>query len=109
MWVKIKKISEAPGAPYQAAPWLDYVPGGANHFGKSLPVDYELEGELGSPLIVGAPLVVRRTRRNGVPVRGEFRSSPIVVVESNQVRTENSVYRITPLNRESDVSAGEVG
>ena len=60
--------------------------------GKSLPVDYELEGTLLAPVRLGQQLVVFRHNRNGVAALGLFCSSP---VEEIMVVTGNSVYRLT--------------
>ena len=105
MHVRIRKVAEAPNARCKAAPWADHVPGAVNHHGKSLPLGYELEGELTQPLVVGGPLVVRRTHRNGVEFRGVFTTSPIAAIETNQVWTQNSVYLVTFLD--ADRKSGE--
>ncbi|MDO8539239.1 MAG: hypothetical protein Q7S40_02275 [Opitutaceae bacterium] len=68
------------------------VAGKATPDGKSLPVDYELEGTLLAPVRLGQQLVVFRHNRNGVAALGIFCSSP---VEEIMVVTGNSVYRLT--------------
>jgi hypothetical protein len=61
---------------------------------ESLPVAYELEGELLAPVVVGYPLVIQRTVRNGVVCEGQFTSSPVREIGPDWVRTDNSVYQV---------------
>ena len=91
MRIKIRKIAAASGGA-EARAWGDHVPGAENDDGKSLPVEYEIEGELAFPIKVGQCVRVARDRRNGVPATGMFITSPVVEVSTHGFRTKNSVY-----------------
>jgi hypothetical protein len=91
MRIRIKKIAENPGGA-EARSMKDHVPGGPNDDGKSLPVEYEIEGELLWPIRPGESVFVLRDKRNGETVPGAFVSSPVTEVSSNGFRTKNSVY-----------------
>lgn len=71
----------------------DHVPGGLNDDGKSLPIDYEIEGELFRPIRVGESVRVFRDKRNGQPATGVFITSPVVEVGTYFFRTKNSFYQ----------------
>lgn len=94
--VRIKKLSHLPDAQVAAGDWKDYVPGRDNG-NVSLPVDYEIEGKLITDLVVGQPLEVFRTSRNGVSASGMFNTSPLTVVAPGMFQTQNSTYLIEVL------------
>ena len=58
----------------------------------SIPVEYNLEGILAFPIQVGEGVIVERTKRNGVDVRGVFTTSRVTEVGDNYFKTQNSVY-----------------
>ena len=91
MRTKIRKIAAASGGA-EARAWGDHVPGADIDDGKSLPVEYEIEGELVCPIQVGKCVRVARDKRNGVPATGAFITSPVVEVSTYGFRTKNSVY-----------------
>lgn len=104
MHVNLRKICEAPEAPYPAAAWTGFTPGQLGNGNESLPVAYELEGELLVPVTVGQPLLIRRTTRNGVICEGQFTSSPVREFGVDWIRTENSLYRVRIISP-ADLSA----
>lgn len=94
-YVKCSKLSavDKPDSPTAAAD--DYEYGNVN-LGVSVPVDYWVTGELKNNPEVGQPLYIARDCRNGVRVDGDFRTSPVVNIESDngklKISTRNSVY-----------------
>lgn len=76
--------------------WTEFTPGSATPAGRSLPVDYDLEGFLLDPIVPGCPVRALRLRRNGVDALGCFSTTPVVEVH---VTTVNSVYRVTAVQR----------
>lgn len=91
MRIRIQKMSETPGGA-SARKMEDHIPGDENADGKSLPVDYTIEGELVNPIQVGQPVLVARDKRNGVPSTGVFISTPVLECGTNFFRTRNSLY-----------------
>lgn len=57
--------------------WTEITLGQPMPHGKSLPVDYEIQGELTGPILPGQPLAALRFRRNGVDSLGVFRTSQV--------------------------------
>src|SRR5882672_9184799 len=94
MHVSLRKLSEAPNARCKSALWREFTPGAEGDGRESLPVAYELEGELLAPITLGCPMRIFRTKRNGVEVDGMFTSSPVQAMDAGWVRTENSLYRV---------------
>lgn len=95
MRIKIKKIGVNPGvAPARAI--VDHVPGVVQVDGMSLPVEYEIEGELSAPIEVGKSVLVFRDKRNGKKANGIFQTSEVLEVALNGFRTRNSVYVTGP-------------
>ncbi|XHR27227.1 MAG: hypothetical protein ACFUZC_14900 [Chthoniobacteraceae bacterium] len=98
MKVRVTKLAAAPNAIVETAEWREYKLGEAN--AKSLPVDYELTGELLAPPRIGEGLMVFRETRNGVRAEGLFTTSPIVegekCGEALRLVTGNSVYLLEP-------------
>lgn len=91
--IKIKKIAAVEGG-LPAIEFDKYVPGTDQTVAenKSLPIEYEIEGELLNPIEVGKSVKVFRTKRNGVEASGMFSTSPIVNFNDTQFVTANSVY-----------------
>jgi hypothetical protein len=96
MRIKIKKISASPGGAL-AREAADHVAGIGDHGdGLSLPVEYEIEGELAGPIKVGESVLVFRDRRNGQKADGIFQTSKVLEVSPEGFRTRNSVYVTGP-------------
>lgn len=99
MRVKVKKLKESDAAKYKAATWEDYQLG-VDNGDISLPVDYEVTGQLVYDLDKKpCPYIfVKRDSRNGVEVDGIFISSQIVNIKKGDkfwmVETANSFYRV---------------
>lgn len=99
MHVKVTKLRESTAPLVRSGTWDTYRLGEVNEV--SLPVDYEIEGQLIAPIAVGAAIEVLRTVRNGVQCPGVFRSSPVVRIDPEEghglvinATTLNSVYRL---------------
>jgi hypothetical protein len=92
--VRLRKLAESPAPFFPAAEWESFTPGQAGPAQASLPVGYELEGELLLPLAVGEPIYIRRIVRCGVRVAGIFVSSPVTAILPNRIITLNSVYEV---------------
>ena len=92
MLVKITKIGVPANAADAPASWEHFVPGQKGTNGQSLPIDYELEGTLLAPILLGRQLEVSRNKRNGVVTDGHFSSTNVVEIV---VVTRNSIYRIS--------------
>ena len=56
------------------------------------PLGHTIKGWLVSGPTIGEPLVIDRTERNGITVRGLFASSPVVTFDLARIQTVNSVY-----------------
>lgn len=95
MRIKIKKIAAVPGG-IEARRAEDHVAGTAQLDGLSLPVEYEIEGELSAPIEVGKSVLVFRDRRNGKPADGIFQTTKVLEVSPEGFRTRNSVYVTSP-------------
>lgn len=97
--IRIKKISQADDALCLAADKTEHVPGSEGIPGKSLPVEYEIEGYLVRPIEVGRGIEVDRQKRNGIIAMGSFTTSPVKSIHDNLIRTGNSIYQIEFLDR----------
>jgi hypothetical protein len=92
MRIKIKKIAAVPGGA-EARLAENHVAGIGDHGdGLSLPVEYEIEGELAAPIEVGKSVLVFRDRRNGKKADGIFQTTKVLEVSPEGFRTRNSVY-----------------
>jgi hypothetical protein len=105
--VLIRKLA-ATEAPMARTPSDDaYTPGTINP-GLSLPVAYEIEGELLRDVVIGEVMTAFRRKRNGVETPGIFESTPVVSIERGEdqsiVRTANSVYVVIPLSPDAGES-----
>lgn len=91
MKIRIQKRGEVPGgAP--ANQKANHIAGQEQPPGLSLPIDYEIEGELTGSIRIGYPVVVSREIRNGIRIPGTFITTPVTEVSSDMFRTKNSVY-----------------
>lgn len=70
---------------YEEEKWLSF---------KSVPVDYEVEGVLLADIEEDGFIYMARTKKNGKPACGIFRSSRIQKMQNNFVETYNSKYII---------------
>ena len=93
--VKITKLSECENPKYKSAAWDGYVLG-INNGDVSLPIEYQIEGELLAEIKEGKSIHVERTSRNGIKSFGYFTSSVVSEVIEKEggrlVKTGNSVY-----------------
>lgn len=91
--VILRKIGISPRPDVPAAPpGLEDQPADSPHH--SLPLDYEMEGDLLEPLQIGRTIRLRRYRRNHVKIDGNFESTPIVAIREPFVETRNSIYLV---------------
>jgi hypothetical protein len=89
--IYIEKLAEVEGG--LAARQKHNHKDGRDHFDNySLPIEYNLEGELINDIEVGKSVVVSRTKRNGVDAYGTFKTSRVTDVGENYFKTQNSVY-----------------
>lgn len=95
MRIKIKKIGVNPGGA-EARLAENHVSGTIQLDGLSLPVEYEIEGELSAAIEVGKSVLVFRDKRNGVKAEGIFQTSTVLEVSPEGFRTRNSVYVTGP-------------
>lgn len=96
--VRMRKVGEAKDAAFPTPMQSEYVPG-ADNGPVSLPLDYEIVGDLCTDIEVGKRIVVLRTHRNGVVVPGSLVSSAVTDIQPSAkkdgkmlVTTKNSMY-----------------
>ena len=89
--IYIEKLAEVPGG-LPARNMDDHIMGKPNDNYSSIPVEYNLEGVLSYDIEVGKPVVVGRTKRNGVDAYGMFTTSRVTEVGDKYFKTQNSVY-----------------
>ena len=89
--IYIEKLAEVPGG-LPARNMDEHIMGEPNNNYSSIPIEYNLEGELSYDIEVGKPVVVGRTKRNGVEAYGVFTTSRVTEVGDNYFKTQNSVY-----------------
>ena len=90
--IYIEKLAEVPGG-LPARNMDEHIMGKPNYDNySSIPIEYNLEGELSYDIEVGKPVVVGRTKRNGVEAYGVFSTSTVTEVGNNYFKTRNSVY-----------------
>lgn len=93
--VRITKLSECENPKYKSAAWDGYALG-IDNGDVSLPIEYQIEGELLSEIKEGRGIKVERTSRNGIQSFGYFTSSAVSEVTEKDggklVKTGNSVY-----------------
>jgi len=111
MFIKLTKVkaTEAPLSP--PGRWGEYMPGSPANT-TSLPVDYTMVGMLLTGITIGESVRLLLVARNGVPVLGEFKSTPVVRLTDDGFSTANSVYRIEVLDPQytrMELRAGDRG
>jgi hypothetical protein len=89
--IYIEKLAEVSGG-LPARSKEEYIDGQYQGDSHSIPVEYNLEGELSYDIEVGKPVVVGRTKRNGVEAYGMFNTSTVTEVGNNYFKTKNSLY-----------------
>ena len=90
--IYIEKLAEVPGG-LPARSMDEHIMGKPNYDNySSIPIEYNLEGELSYDIEVGKSVVVGRTKRNGVEAYGVFSTSKVTEVGNNYFKTQNSVY-----------------
>jgi hypothetical protein len=89
--IYIEKLAEVPGG-LPARNMDEQIDGQYQGDSHSIPVEYNLEGVLSYDIEVGKPVVVGRTKRNGVDAYGMFTTSRVTEVGDNYFKTQNSVY-----------------
>jgi hypothetical protein len=96
--VRITKLSAVTNPICPPAEPNEFVYGTSGIPGKSLPIDYTVEGYLMEPITVGHEIWVDRRKRNDILFPGEFLTSRVVKVENNKVFTQNSEYLVEELS-----------
>ena len=89
--IYIEKLAEVPGG-LPARNMDEHIMGKPNDNYSSIPIEYNLEGVLSYDIEVGKPVVVGRTKRNGVEAYGVFTTSRLTEVGDKYFKTQNSVY-----------------
>ena len=89
--IYIEKLAEVPGG-LPARNMDEHIMGKPNDNYSSIPIEYNLDGVLSYDIEVGKPVVVGRTKRNGVEAYGVFTTSRVTDVGDNYFKTKNSVY-----------------
>ena len=89
--IYIEKLAEVSGG-LPARSMEEHIDGQYQGDSHSIPVEYNLEGELIYDIEVGKQVVVGRTKRNGVEAYGVFSTSRVTEVGNNYFKTQNSVY-----------------
>lgn len=98
MKIKLIKINKVEDADCPTPDFTDYKPGMDNGL-VSLPIDYEICGEIGGFPVVGNSIIGTRTHRNGIEVPGIFTTSKVIsVISINEeeyiITTKNSIYKM---------------
>lgn len=96
--VKIIKLRAAQNPRTPPGRWDTYKIGSRDN-GVSLPVDYEMIGDLLFEIEVGSPVIVRCVERNGTPCDSVFTSTPVIEITADGFRTANSIYLMEPVGR----------
>jgi hypothetical protein len=89
--IYIEKLAEVSGG-LPARSKEEYIDGQYQGDSHSIPVEYNLEGVLSYDIEVGKPVVVGRTKRNGVEAYGVFSTSTVTEVGDKYFKTRNSLY-----------------
>ena len=89
--IYIEKLAEVPGG-LPAIKMEEHIDGQCQDDLHSIPIEYNLEGNLMYDIEVDKSVIVERTKRNGVEVRGVFTTSRVTEVGDNYFKTQNSVY-----------------
>lgn len=93
MNVRIKKLAAVDNPNYPTPRIDEYIPGENNGI-ISLPVEYEIKGEILNPPTIGFSLNILRNERNGVVCDGLMCTSKITKIEEGKFYTQNSIYEI---------------
>ena len=90
--IYIEKLAEVPGG-LPARNMDEHIMGEppTDNY-NSIPIEYNLDGVLSYDIEVGKPVVVGRTKRNGVEAYGVFTTSRVTEVGDKYFKTQNSVY-----------------
>jgi hypothetical protein len=89
--IYIEKLAEVSGG-LPARSMEEHIDGQYQGDSHSIPIEYNLEGVLSYDIEVGKPVVVGRTKRNGVDAYGVFTTSRVTEVGNKYFKTKNSVY-----------------
>lgn len=91
--IVIKKIAAVEGG-FAAMEKDKFIPGTGNNIkeNKSIPIEYEIEGTLLTPIEIGNGVNVLRTKRNGVVAHGLFQTTNVTELTDTTFKTKNSVY-----------------
>lgn len=87
----IKKVKAVEGG-LPAGAWQDYS-AGWDLEGQSVPIDYEVEGEI-EGIQIGKSLTMQRGRRNNDRKAGTFTTSEVTKIGDGWFTTKNSFYLI---------------
>ena len=90
--IYIEKLAEVPGG-LPARSMDEHIMGKSNDHHTSIPIEYNLEGNLINDIKVGESVIVERSKRNGVSVYGVFTTSRVTEVGDKYFKTQNSVYK----------------
>ena len=90
--IYIEKLAEVTGG-LPARSMDEHIMGKPNDSYSSIPIEYNLEGNLINDIKVGKNVFIDRTKRNGVEVRGVFTTSRVTEVGDKYFKTQNSVYQ----------------
>ena len=90
--IYIEKLAEVKGG-LPAIKMEEHIAGESQGDNYSIPVEYNLEGYLLYEIEVGKNVIIDRTKRNGVEVRGVFTTSRVTEVGDKYFKTQNSVYQ----------------
>lgn len=96
--IRVRKVSASANPQVRTPSKEEHVPGEAAPI-TSLPVDYEMEGELLADLSIGKGLYMFRTKRNGIERPGITETSMIIDMRLEELsdlvlETENSIYTV---------------
>ncbi len=89
--IYIEKLAEVPGG-LPALKMEEHIDGQYQGDLHSIPIEYNVEGNLMYDIEVGKNVIIDRTNRNGVEVRGLLTTSRVTEVGDNYFKTQNSVY-----------------
>ncbi len=96
--VLLEKVRPAALPSVPTAKAEDFKMGQIN-LGVSVPTGYNCEGILLEDVEVGHPIQMLRQKRQGIESAGIFESSIVNIIEDNLIYTDNSIYRITELDK----------
>ena len=107
MKIKLTKINIANNPKVETATLEEYKFGEINE--KSIPLEYEIVGEVGSMPKVGFVFSGIRTIRNGIEMPGIFQLTRIKEITEEEgkyiLKTQNSVYKMEILEKDEKTLA----